>query len=645
MELNPNETSDRSLERQMERLQSIYHLSDALTRAEALEDIYSEALEGLQNALQVDRSAVLLVDAEGTLRFKAWRSLPPEFRQHVEGHAPWLTAERNPQPVFVSDIERDPHFGKWKAVYLAEGLQAVGFLPLVYQGRRIGKLVLYYNAPHTFEEDERQTSQTIAGQIAFALERKRTEEERAQLLLQEQQARMQAEAAQERLKFLLDANSLLSSTLDYTEALRGLAHLIVRNIADLCLVDMLQENGSIQRMAAVHRDPEKAELAEELSRRYPPVPEGPHPAAQVMRTGQPMFQPEMNPEFIKRTCQDDEHVRIVEGMGFKSYISVPLIARDRVLGALTLVSAETHRRYTTDDLALAENLARRAAVVIDNVRLYQEVQRTNRTKDAFLAMLGHELRNPLAPLLNALYVLKMRGSDPGTLEKVREVMDRQVRHMARIIDDLLDASRISRGKIELRVMRVDLAKLVRDAGEDHRKTIENAGLTLNVEAPDTPVPVQGDPTRLSQVVGNLLQNATKFTPSGGTVTVGLTRDDATQRAVLSVTDTGIGMDGETLAHVFETYAQGDGSAQRGKGGLGLGLALVKGLVELHQGAVRAKSEGPGRGSEFRVSLPLQETASPAGEPAPQVQDAVFPVLDPEAEDDEEANSENETLEA
>ena len=282
----------------------------------------------------------------------------------------------------------------------------------------------------------------------------------------------------------------------------------------------------------------------------------------------------------------------------------PLSAHGRVLGAITLVSAESGRRYGPADLALAVELARRAALAVDNARLFRDLQEADRRKDDFLAMLAHELRNPLAPIRNAAQVLKLAGPHRPELMQVRDIIERQVAHLARLVDDLLDVSRISRGKILLRRERLDLAPLVRTAAEDQRPLLEGAGLKLLVETTEAPLWVMGDPTRLVQMVGNLLNNAGKFTDAGGLVAVRLAAGADGRDAVLTVGDSGIGMEADILNRLFEPFHQADQSLERSRGGLGLGLALVKGLAELHGGGVRAASAGPGRGSEFTVALPL-----------------------------------------
>jgi len=254
--------------------------------------------------------------------------------------------------------------------------------------------------------------------------------------------------------------------------------------------------------------------------------------------------------------------------------------------------------------------------VTERKRAAEATKEASRRKDEFLAMLGHELRNPLAPIKNASYILARAHSHDARSVRATEIIDRQVTHLARIVDDLLEVSRIARGKISLERETTDWGDIVRETAEDYRAEFQVRGLELSVELPDAPVWVRGDRTRLAQVVGNLLANAQRFTDRGGRVAVRLAADD--ERAGfgrLSVEDTGIGMTPEVIARLFQPFEQGPQSSARTRGGFGMGLALVKGLVELHEGEVRAWSEGPGRGSRFGVRLPLVEAPAVRAEPA------------------------------
>src|SRR5262245_57698699 len=245
-----------------------------------------------------------------------------------------------------------------------------------------------------------------------------------------------------------------------------------------------------------------------------------------------------------------------------------------------------------------------AAAVAERARIEEALRESDHHKDAFLAMLAHELRNPLGPIRNATHILRQRMRADPTAEQARAMIDRQVGHMTRLIDDLLDVSRIAQGRIELRKERCDLAASACETAEDYRQLLESGGLRLKLELPAGPLWMDGDPTRLAQVVGNLLHNASKFTEPGGSVVVRLRCDGDGSGAHLSVRDTGIGMTPETLGRLFGAFQQADRTLARSRGGLGLGLALVKGLVERHGGSVSAASAGPGYGSEFTVVLPL-----------------------------------------
>ena len=234
------------------------------------------------------------------------------------------------------------------------------------------------------------------------------------------------------------------------------------------------------------------------------------------------------------------------------------------------------------------------------------LQEADQRKDEFLAMLAHELRNPLAPVRNAVEILRLEGISKADVSQAREIISRQVSHMARLVDDLLDVARIARGKVRLRTEHCDLAAIVRQTAEDYRPTLIEAGIQLRVTIPDKPIHVDGDPTRLAQVVGNLLHNARKFTPSGGHVHVRAESHRLQQLAVVAIEDTGAGLDESVKERLFEPFSQADQTFERDKGGLGLGLALVKGLIELHHGSVTAESPGPGKGSTFTIRLPLTE---------------------------------------
>jgi signal transduction histidine kinase/ActR/RegA family two-component response regulator len=233
------------------------------------------------------------------------------------------------------------------------------------------------------------------------------------------------------------------------------------------------------------------------------------------------------------------------------------------------------------------------------------LRETDRRKDEYLAMLGHELRNPLGVITSAVQLLRRKAPLNPELNELREIVEHQTEHMTRLMDDLLDVSRISRGQMHLNTELCDLTKIVRQTAEDYRATLESSGSQLIVNVPDASLWVSGDRTRLAQAVSNLIHNANKFSDPGAVVTVDLSENTAKTQAILVVRDTGIGMEPQVLAHLFEPFSQGFHGIERSRGGLGLGLALVKGLIDMQGGEVRANSEGPGRGAEITIQLPLQ----------------------------------------
>src|SRR5262249_3581656 len=296
---------------------------------------------------------------------------------------------------------------------------------------------------------------------------------------------------------------------------------------------------------------------------------------------------------------DDLHTTRGYSLGAVDYILspvVPEILRTKVKVFVDLFEkTEQVKRHAEERIAVAGEQAARLAA-----------EEASRRKDEFLAMLSHELRNPLAPIRNALHLLRLsRVEDPAVIE-ARDVIDRQVQQLARLVDDLLDVFRITHRKITLHRETLDLAQLVRLTAEDHRSGLESARLHLTMELPEEPVWVLADRTRLAQVLSNLLHNAIKFTNAGGQVTVCIDSHAETERVIVTVSDTGIGIAPEVLPYVFETFTQADQSLDRSRGGLGLGLALVKGIIELHDGQVEASSPGLGRGTAMRFWLPLDK---------------------------------------
>ncbi|HEV8200237.1 MAG TPA: PAS domain S-box protein [Candidatus Polarisedimenticolia bacterium] len=318
-----------------------------------------------------------------------------------------------------------------------------------------------------------------------------------------------------------------------------------------------------------------------------------------------------NPAF-QRTGQIAADVPAV-----RNWIAAPLTGLPESNVGLLQLSDKVEGDFDEDDESMLVQLTQMACVAIDNAWLLDHLREANRRKDEFLATLAHELRNPLAPLRNGLQVMKLSGNDTKAVATSRVMMERQLEAMVRLIDDLMDVNRISRGKIELRRQPVDVAQVVRAAVETSGPLIEAARHRLDVELPKSPLVVDADETRLAQVLSNLLNNAAKYTEPGGHIRLAAARERG--KAVISVKDTGVGIPRTMLPRIFDLFTQVDRSLEKSQGGVGIGLSLVKGLVELHGGQVEARSDGPGKGSEFVVRLPLLEEAAA---PPPRVDKAM-----------------------
>ncbi|MGI9013634.1 MAG: PAS domain S-box protein [Phycisphaerales bacterium] len=424
--------------------------------------------------------------------------------------------------------------------------------------------------------------------------------------------------AEETSRFLADASAALAVLVDFDSTLQRVSSLAVPSFADWATVDLAEADGSLRRVSVSHTDPTKVQLAHEVHRRFPPDPAAPKGAWNILRTGRSEIVPEITDELLAQSVNDAELLDIMRELGLKSYIGVPLTVRGKTLGAITFINAESGYRYDNTDLAVAEDLASRVAIAIENAQLYKELQEADRRKDEFLATLAHELRNPLAPIRNAVQIMKL-SHEQEAKEQARILIERQLEQMVRLVDDLMDVSRISRNKLELRTERVDLAKVVQNAVETSRPLIEEMGHDLTVTLPPQPVYLDADPTRLAQVFLNLLNNSAKYTEPGGDIR--LTAELQGRDVLVAVKDTGIGIAADKLPGVYDLFSQVEGVSSRQQGGLGIGLSLVKRLVEMHGGSVEAHSDGRGKGSTFTVRLPVLIAESAPDRPSEQVEAA------------------------
>ena len=409
-------------------------------------------------------------------------------------------------------------------------------------------------------------------------------------------ARRRAEEAQ---RFLAEAGHVLASSLDYETTLRSLAGLAVPRLADWCVVDLCGE-GEIRRMAVAHADPARAETAREYQRRFPPDPDAEAGVAKVIRTGEPSLLPEIPDSLLEAIARDGEQLAMLREMGLRSAMIVPLVARGRVLGAITLVAAESGRRFDERDLELARMLAERAALSVDKARLYRTAQDASKLRDEVLSIVSHDLRNPLGTILTSVsFVPEILPNAPPAVARQLQIIRRQAEQANRLIQDLLDVSRMEAGRLPIDPESADARFLVLEACESSRPLAEGRGLRLECAAVAGLPRVRADRDRVLQAFGNLIGNAVKFTPARGTITVGAEPGEG--EVHFSVSDTGAGIRDEDLPHLFDRFYQ---ARQTRRGGAGLGLAIVKGIVEAHGGRVRVESR-VGEGSTFHFTLPAE----------------------------------------
>jgi PAS domain S-box-containing protein len=422
--------------------------------------------------------------------------------------------------------------------------------------------------------------------------------------------------AEIRQRFLVEASSMLVRSLDYEVTLQSVADIAISTLADGCVIDIVDEEGTPHRLVAAHHDPAKVELAYELQRRYPLVSREQRGALEVIRSGQSKIIPDFSDDLLVASAYDDDHLQILRSMELSSYMCVPLVARDHVLGALSFVSDTSRQHYNQDDLIVAEELARQAALAVDNARLYQEAQAALRARDDFLSIAAHELKNPLTSLLAYTQRLLRRANreQPYTLSERDhqglQVVADQTKRLHALIEDLLNVGRLRAGRLVINRQVMDIGQFVRRVVTELEHVLETH--TLSLTCSDHPLLINGDPQGLEEVLQNLLQNAIKYSPQGSHIDVQVTQQG--DQVAIAVVDQGIGIPAEAQAHLFQPFYRAPSNTTSGIKGTGIGLYIVKEIVSLHGGSVAVGSE-EGQGSTFTVHLPLHDAGfhqSPGG---------------------------------
>ena len=850
--------AEQTLIESARRQEALFRLADRLHRTKSIADVYDATLEAIINALQCDRASILLYDEKNVMRFVAWRGLSDEYRRFAEGHSPWQSDEKNPEPISIEDVETSNLDAGLKNVLKSEGIGALAFIPLISNGKLIGKFMAYFDEPHALNESDHDLALTIAHQLAFGIDRNQAED-----ALRESEKRFRSmadsspmliwmsgtdrlftyfnktwldftgrtaeqetgegwqkgvhpddlenfletylKAFDERREFELefrlrrhdgeyrwvlargiplftpegDFKGYIGSSIDIHERRRaeekvrenektlrayynssplmmGIVELSDDSDKDIlhiydnpatcaffgvkkdatanhfatqlnttpenidkwvrhyrqsqklnrpvsfeyeesvggekrwisatvsCLgasgenktrfayvaedttdrkaaqaaliaaerkaaedyqtllqriVPLAQTLGTARELISIYRavgdfvrssmpcsaflvsfyDAENSlrlaayvwgEGEEVDTDALPPMPitEGGGPNSQAI-LGKRIV---VNNKDYMEIMRERPHVLIQDnGIVPNSSVVAPMIVMNRVVGTIE-VQAHEAEAYKHEHTVALEMVANLAAVAIENVRLLKaeetarrEAESANRAKDEFLSVLSHELRTPLNSMFGWVRMLKSGILDEAKTSQAVEVIERNVRLQNSLIEDLLDVSRIISGKMRIEKEETDFAAIVATMVEAARPLAEQKKISLVFEQDSDSYPLLGDEVRLQQVVNNLINNAVKFTPEGGVVTLKLSNSG--DRVFLNVTDTGIGIEPQFLTKIFDRFLQADSTTKRAHSGLGLGLTIVRHITELHGGRVTVESEGLGKGASFTVELPLAKS--------------------------------------
>jgi signal transduction histidine kinase/ActR/RegA family two-component response regulator len=579
-------------ERSVARIGHIQALTSALSWSPRLADVVDAALAGGEAALGADFAAVYLysrgratLDLAGQTGFDG--ALVSRMLSHpADGVGPEATAARTGEAEWLDGPEDLLKRTALGPLLVAAGLQAAAFVPLPVDGLALGVMLLGFRGRRTLSREERSFALSAAEQCAQALDRALVHAE--------------AERAADRTSRLQEVTAAFSEACTPVDV-TGVV--ITRGCdafgAPRGLVGLLTEDGTALDMVQVVDYPPEVVAAMQM---FPMTTDA--PLTEAARTGEALFFESPGILFARYP-----HLRGQRQPRDKALAAIPLAVRGRVLGAMGLVFDEP-RAFSNEDRAFMLALGRQCAQALERARLYEAAAReraaaeaANRAKDDFLSTLSHELRTPLTAILGWADILRTRRPDAVASGRALEIIDRNARTLAHLIDDILDVSRIVTRKLRLELGTVDPATVIRAAVDVVRPAADARRIAIDPVIDAGVGSIVADPGRLQQIAWNLLSNAVKFSPAGSRIEVRLTRADA--GVSLQVKDAGNGIEQSFLPHVFERFRQADGSSSRSIGGLGLGLAIVKHLVDLHEGTVTAESEGAGRGATFTVTLPAR----------------------------------------
>jgi signal transduction histidine kinase len=574
-------------------------LLKSLTRSEVLETILSLA----RRFVAADGYALWRVDEHGKWKIVAAVGLSREYQKTLlDSSGKWSGPPNN--PVIIENVETSdvPTIRERVAQFRAERIRSLFSIPLRIRDEGTGFITFYYRVDHRPSEGEIRVGTALANLAAAAI---------ATSELYEEQTRMRAEAeqAQQRSEFLAEASSVLASSLDYEKTLATVANLSVPRLADWCAVDIAIADGEFRRLAVAHSDPSRVKLAMELAKRYPPRPDDVVP--RVLRSGVAQMSRQIPESSLERVARDVDHLAILKQLGLQSYMAVPLIAREKILGVISFVTAESGRCYDEASLKLAEELAHRAALAVDSAQLYAAAQQqaseaeaaltalkqSNEDLQQFAYVASHDLQEPLRTIASYTQLLERRYRlqlDEQADEFIAFIVG-AARRMSDLIQDLLAYSRAANAPERTPYQRVPMNEVFRAVQINLKAAISDSGAT--VTAGELPV-VKADPAQMVQLLQNLISNGIKY--RGETAPeISVSAEQADGHWRFTVQDSGIGIEPQYWERIFGIFKRLHGSKYPGTG---VGLAICRRIVERHGGKIWVASSGDS-GSQFKFTLP------------------------------------------
>lgn len=586
-----------------ESLHLLLQASATLLAKPDLHAVLDRILTLSRDLIHADAYAVWRLDEiSDTWRVLASRGLSDAYLEMSSIPATGIT-ELSDEPIVAADVAALPLLEHRLRGYAAEGIRALVALPMRIQGRNVGTITFYFRERRELQPAELQLAELLANLAASGISS-------AELYAEQVRLREQAEAQRRRASFLAQASAALGASLDFSVTLQRVAELAVPEVADWCAAYVTNEEGIVERTAVAHRDPAKIALAMEFHTKYPPSLSSGSAIANVIETGEPQFFPEVTPEMLSQRALDPERLRLVTALNMRSVLVVPMSARDRVLGALVFVMAESGRVLLPADMELAEALAARAAAAIDNSRLFhlveQELEQRARTEAALVkterlatagrlaATIAHEINNPLEAVTNLIYLA--RSAPARQARRYLEMVEEELSRIAHITKMTLGFYRESGTLVP-----VDLADLVAEVLSLYQAKLRAKGIRVQTHI-DRAQPILGSRGELRQVLANLVANALDVLPHGGALDI--SAGEAGGSVQLQVSDNGRGIPPENLNRIFEPFF-----TTKAELGTGLGLWVSRQIVEKHGGTIVVESSP--NGTCFTISLPSASQLSRA----------------------------------